>query len=288
MARSNSHKLGELIGNFFENAMRLPLARFADEHGLYLDYQKERPTRSGKKVSYYDNQNNKHDLDFVLEKNGSETVQGEPVAFIELAWRRYTKHSKNKVQEIAGAIIPLVEKYGKTVFKGCILSGEFTAPSIRQLMSQGFSVLYFDYKEIIDFFSCNGLDIDFDEDTSEEEMDKKCTDLERYLKTPGNLDGLNTSFFVAFHKRIMEFTQAMARSVERKIRVISILPLHGECENVADIDEAVCFLQNYNESRYLPIDMQYIEITIKYNNGSQIEGRFRTRYEAMEFLRSRI
>ncbi len=47
-------------------------------------------------------------MDFVLERDGSDTRTGTPIAFIETAWRRYTKHSRNKAQEIQGAILPLV------------------------------------------------------------------------------------------------------------------------------------------------------------------------------------
>jgi hypothetical protein len=50
-------------------------------------------------------------LDFVLEKDGSVVTRGTPIAFIETAWRRYAKHSRNKAQEIQGAIIPLLETH---------------------------------------------------------------------------------------------------------------------------------------------------------------------------------
>ena len=43
---------------------------------------------------------NVHDLDYVFEQGGTEATIGQPKAFIEIAWRRYTKHSRNKAQEI--------------------------------------------------------------------------------------------------------------------------------------------------------------------------------------------
>ena len=45
--------------------------------------------------------------DYVLERGGTDTVRGLPAAFIETAWRRYTKHSRNKAQEIQGAVLAL-------------------------------------------------------------------------------------------------------------------------------------------------------------------------------------
>lgn len=52
---------------------------------------------------------NAHDLDFVLERGGSDDKIGMPAAFIETAWRRYTKHYRNNAQEIQGALEPLAE-----------------------------------------------------------------------------------------------------------------------------------------------------------------------------------
>jgi hypothetical protein len=48
------------------------------------------------------------------------------VAFIETAWRRYTRHSRNKAQEIEGAIGPLAETFAHArPFLGAILAGQF-------------------------------------------------------------------------------------------------------------------------------------------------------------------
>ena len=111
MAQSPSHKFGQIIGQILENTMIKYLQEFAKKHDLYLDTTGERKARKGKKVSWTDSFGNKHDLDFVLERGGSEIVIGTPVAFIESAWRRYTKHSRNKAQEIQGAILPLATKH---------------------------------------------------------------------------------------------------------------------------------------------------------------------------------
>jgi hypothetical protein len=96
MAKSPSHKWGQIIGDFLEEVFSAQLAKFARKHKLYLDTKGERPARKGKKVSWVDSFENTHDLDFVLERNGTKNRIGEPVAFIESAWRRYTKHSRNK------------------------------------------------------------------------------------------------------------------------------------------------------------------------------------------------
>lgn len=106
MAESPAHRFGQIVGEVLEAGVTPLLTAFAEKHGLYLDRQGERPCRPGKRCSWLDLNNNKHDLDFVLERGGSADKLGVPAAFIETAWRRYTKHSRNKAQEIQGAIIP--------------------------------------------------------------------------------------------------------------------------------------------------------------------------------------
>ena len=85
MAKSPAHKWGPIIGDLFEEGIRERLQEFADQKGLYLDYKRKRPARSGVKVTWGDRYGNKHDLDYVLEEGGTEHVIGSPKAFIEVA-----------------------------------------------------------------------------------------------------------------------------------------------------------------------------------------------------------
>ena len=110
-------------------------------------------------MTWQDGYGNKHDLDYVLERNGSPNVIGQPVAFIETAWRRYTKHSRNKAQEIQGAILPLVAAHQNSApFVGAILAGVFTNGALQQLQSLNFSVLYFPYAGVVKAFRRIGID----------------------------------------------------------------------------------------------------------------------------------
>jgi hypothetical protein len=124
MAISLSHKFGQIIGDLLELAVVPHLQKFAKKNKLFLDKKGIRKARSGKKVSWTDGKGNNHDLDFVFERGGTENKIGLPVAFIVSAWRRGTRHSKNKVQEIQAAINPIVRNNKSTVyFKGAILGG---------------------------------------------------------------------------------------------------------------------------------------------------------------------
>ena len=173
MARSPSHKFGQDLGNLLEytvlyEILKPRLQLFAKDKNYYLDWQRDRPARKGKKVTWEDKYGNKHDLDFVLEIDGTDHKKGKPIAFIEAAWRRYTKHSKNKAQEIQGALLPIVERHHLSApFYGVVLAGEFTQPAIDQLQNNGFSVLYIPYKNIVTAFKDIDFDIAFDEKTAD-------------------------------------------------------------------------------------------------------------------------
>src|SRR5580704_9137570 len=126
----------------------------------------DRPARGGKKVVWEGKYDNSHSLDFVIEAGGDEDTIGQPIAFIESAWRRYTKHSKNKAQEIQGAILPIAEKHRFCApMLGCIFAGEYTAGALNQLKSIGFKVLYLTYDSVIEAFESVGVDARFDEST---------------------------------------------------------------------------------------------------------------------------
>jgi hypothetical protein len=158
MARAAGHKWEQFIGEYCETAMEPLLSEFAAKHGLFLDKKGKRPARKGKKLRWIDSYDNSHDLDYVLERNGSLEKIGTPVAFIESAWRRYTKHSKNKAQEIQGAILPIADKHHFCApMLGCILAGVYTSGALNQLKSIGFKVLYLTYESIVQAFATIGI-----------------------------------------------------------------------------------------------------------------------------------
>ena len=184
MAVAPGHKLGQLIGDELEASINTRLVSIANEFNLYLDHRGRRPARGTKrKVSWADHYGNTHDLDYVLEAGGSRDAIGTPRAFIETAWRRYTKHSRNKTQEIQSAIRPLAEKYGNvSPFLGVVLAGEFTDASLDQLRSHGFSVVHCPYGTIVNAFKRAGVDVSSDQSSSDEELQRKVDAVEKLAK----------------------------------------------------------------------------------------------------------
>ena len=281
MAKSESHKFGEFIGEFFENLMQKPIRDFARKNGLYFDTKGPRKARRGKKLTWTDVHGSKHDLDFVLEKDGNEETIGEPVAFIELAWRRYTRHSKNKAQEIQGAVNPICEKYKLAQpFKGAILSGQFTENSLNQLKDDGFHVLYIPFEKLVQVFSNHDLDIYYDEGTDEADIRKKYATVS---KSGNTLDKVGEEILNTCGQEINQFVFDLSASYYRKIKTICILPLHGKRTEVADVEKAIDFINDYST---LPDDqkLEYIEIIITYNNNSFLHGQFKEKVEAVDFL----
>ena len=284
MATSQSHTLGEFIGAFFEDLMKKPIREFANKHSLYFDTIGKRKARGGKKLTWIDIHGSKHDLDFVIEKGGTEEVIGEPIAFIEIAWRRYTKHSKNKAQEIAGAVNPICEKYKLSKpFKGAILSGQFTENSLNQLKKDDFHVLYIPFEKLVQAFNIHGLDIDFDEDSKESDLKKKYSTISK-RSNQSLLENVRREILNECDKEIKQFISELEASYTRKIKSICILPLHGTRTEVVNVEKAINFINKYEN---LPDNstLEYIEVIVTYNNGSIIQCQFKSKDEAVDFLR---
>lgn len=280
MAASPSHILGEMIGNFFEEVMKSPIRELCKKYNVYFDTIGSRQARGAKKITWSDVNGSKHDLDYVIERNGTETKIGDPIAFIELAWRRYTKHSKNKVQEISGAVIPIFDKYREFApFKGAILSGEFTESSLNQLTNQGFHILYIPFERVVASFKKYGLDIYFDESTAEKDLEKIVKNWENSSK----IDEIKSDFISTNKTEINKFLNALEASIKRQIDYIFVLPLHGKERRFTEIAQAISFLVDYSN---IPSDAtvdRYI-VGISFNDGSQINCMFKDKQMAIDFL----
>lgn len=280
MGESLSHKFGQIIGELLELALEPKLQRFSQKHKLYLDKKGKRKARPGKKVSWTDSNGNNHDLDFVLERGGTENKLGTPVAFIESAWRRYTKHSRNKAQEIQSAILPLATKYkNSSPFIGVVLAGVITEGALIQLKSVGFSVLYFHYETVLKAFLKFGINAEFDEKTTEIDFRKK---IDSWNALPNKKD-VATELLKLNKKKVNEFLISLSASVSRYIEGIIILPLHGQEKISTNIAEAIEYLKKYSENKsYLPISKY--EIIIRYNTGDRIEACFKDKKDTIGFL----
>ena len=283
MAQSPAHRFGQLIGEVLEVAIRGPLEDLCRRHGLYLDSKHPRAARKGlNKVAWKDLQGNTHDLDYVIELGGTEESLGIPKAFIEIAWRRYTKHSRNKAQEIQGAIIPLAETHREShPFLGVVLAGVFTAGSLTQLRSHGFQLVYFTYQSVIAAFANVGVDAAFDEETSDRELAKKVGRFEAL--SARKKQQIAESLRQQHASDLADFIAALEVSLYRRVVTVFVLPLHGQTYEMSDAHSAIVFLQAHDQSDVRPEFTRY-EIIVRYNNGDEIKGQFQSKTTAIEFL----
>jgi hypothetical protein len=273
MAESPSHKLGQLIGFLIEVVVKSQIEPFCKKNRFYLDYQgNNRPARKGKKVAWTDNYGNTHGLDFVIEKDGTSEKIGTPIGFIEVAWRRYTKHSRNKAQEIQGAILPLVEKYEwNNPFVGVILAGDFTGGSIRQLKSQGFAVLHFSYDTIVAAFKREAVNIAFDEKTSDAKFQKNLNILHQCSQA--KMKHIRQNLLDIHKKAIREFLRSLERKLSKVIDKLVIVPLYGNAGEFTSIKQAAAFID------------KYYEILVRFSNQDKIEAEFSDKQAIQDFLR---
>ena len=283
MAKSNAHKWGQKMGEVLEAAVVQLMTDFARDHHVFLDKHGRRAARRGRKVAWLDVYGNTHNLDYVLEKGGTENVIGAPCAFIEAAWRSYTKHSRNKAQEIQGAILPLVLTHRNSApFIGAILAGVFTEGALKQLRSLGFVILFFPYAGFVQAFERVGIDVRFDEATDEDTF-------RGTLESWGALTAAQKAEVCAaileIHAaEVVAFTERLAKSIAREIEAVFVLPLHGRETLIASVEQAIAYIEGYNEVvQALPV-VNYI-IEVRYNTGDRIEGKFASKDAAIDFLR---
>lgn len=284
MAESPSHKFGQIVGNLLEDLVRPVLQEFCDQRNLYLDIQgKRNGVRRREAVTWLDKYGNTHALDFVIEKGGTATQQGRPVAFVEAAWRRYSKHSRNKAQEIQGAVLPIADKHHwDKPFLGAVLAGVFTEGSLNQLKSVGFKVLYFPYENIVDAFNSVGIDVQFDESTPDEDFIRCLQAIDSLDKATFNM--LKSNFVNEKQALFSEFLHELSLVLDRRLNQLTVTPLFGEKHEFSTASDAVLFVEGFEEDQNRGGSFQKYEIIAKYSNGDYIDALFNKKDEALKFI----
>jgi len=282
MGVSPSHRFGQILGEVLEWAVEPIVAAQAVKHGLYLDKQGIRACRKGSKLSWLDINENSHDLDFVLERGGSDEVLGTPAAFIEVAWRRYTKHSRAKAQEIQGAIMPLLQQHQRSApFFGVVIAGVFTEPALQQLRSLGFAVLFIPMESIVRAFAKVGINAAADEDTPDSQFKKQVVKYEAL--SAKRKRSLAASLLDDHQQDVKLFSESMEKVLSRQIKSVYILPLHGSLLEFATVDEALDSIQQLDLRQGATEFVRY-EIEVRYDNGNSLRGNFQDKDSAIDFL----
>jgi len=170
---SSGHKLGQLIGDWYEEYFVLPLLKkAADALDLFVDSRFiEREVRDGK-ILWKDIDENSVDYDFVLELGGTREKLGAPVAFIECFWRRGARHSKDKARDDSGKLMPMRDTYPTARFLGIVSAGDFTKPARDLVISREIDLFYVPKDKIVNAFSSCGLIMDYPDKLAEDDKAK--------------------------------------------------------------------------------------------------------------------
>lgn len=165
---SAGHQLGQVVGNWFEEYVALPvLEGVADHLGLFCDTRFKARTCRGDKLIWQDADGNEVDYDFVFELGGTETHRGIPVAFFETFWRRGSRHSKDKARDDSGKLLGMRDSFPTARLLGIVAAGDFTGPAQQLLHSRDIDLFYISKNKIVSAWAANGITIDYD-DKSEE------------------------------------------------------------------------------------------------------------------------
>lgn len=208
------------LNDILEMTTELILQQFAQEHSLYLDKKGPRTQRNSTRLVWVDLSGAEHELDFVLEKDGTPTQMGTPAAFIEVAWRRYSKHARSTVQGIQGTMLPLAAAYREIgPFTGVVLAGSYTKGALTQLKSSGITVLYFPYDDIVNIFNPRGIEVG--EDILLPKSAKGATNWDKLFENVG--ESVAKDIINAHSKEIAQFLEALKNSVTRTREIFSNL-----------------------------------------------------------------
>lgn len=282
---SPGHKLGQMIGVFFETSLGDDLVAFCAEQGFYCDRRGARPGVRGKsrKVTWVDKYGNRHDLDYVVERGGSPDKQGQPVAFIEVAWRRYTKHSRAKTGELEGSLLYLRDSYPTCSFLGVILAGEYTDGGKNQLTSHGITVLHIPFEVLMRCFGQAGLELDYPETAP---LEDKAFVIRRWQQvSQAQMSTVTNEFRQAIADEYETFKRRLGTSLLRQIEVVRVLPLFGRERFFSSIADAVSALSAFEESRQARGKFVKLEVQLRFTDGDRIEGAFHDKEGALAFLR---
>lgn len=284
MAQSPSHQWGQTIGTVVENGIVPILCNIARQHNVYLDSQGYRPARSGRKVTWTDRFGNTHDLDYVFERDGTHLQRGTPAGFVEVAWRRYTKHSRNKAQEIQGAIRPLVETYHEQgPFMAAIIAGEFTSQALTQLESLGFKILYFPYDDVIEAFETVEIDAAYVESTLASEFMNK---IDAWNSLTALTQQLVAQDLISRRQaEVTSFSHSLTNVLGRTVTHIRVLPLYGSPEERASVTEAQEYLSTVGRLEHETSVPTRVDVEVHYSNGDTVVGSYQDVDGASAFLR---
>ena len=185
---SAGHQLGQLVGDWYEEYIAQPIIEgVAARLGLYCDSRFKSRSCRGAKIIWADSETNEVNYDFVLELAGTEDRRGLPIAFFETAWRRGSRHSKDKARDDSGKLIGMRDAYPTARHLGMVVAGEFTQPAQELVRSRGIDLFFISKDRILGAWLENGIQIDYPDNAPEIQKQKIAAEAVRKTKSDPDL-----------------------------------------------------------------------------------------------------
>jgi hypothetical protein len=219
---SAGHALGQLIGDWWERYICLPqLEIIAKDLQLYLDSRFKTRECRGEKLQWADVTGQTVDYDFVLELGGSAQSGGIPVGFIEVFWRRGSRHSRDKARDDSGKLLPMRQTYPTARFLGIMAAGDFSRPAIDFLNDRFINLLFIPKEKIVGAFAAQGLTIDYPDRTPESDkrlladnFRRDFTEQKKTIVAQTLIKDYGQSNFSAYLSKINSFLSASPQEIK--------------------------------------------------------------------------
>ncbi len=268
---SSGHKLGQLIGDWYEEYFVLPLLQEAGRQlGLFVDSRFINRKVRESKILWNDIYGNSTDYDYVLELNGANDTLGIPVAFIECFWRRGSRHSKDKARDDSGKLVPMRDTYPTARFLGIVAAGDFTAPARELVKSREIDLFYIPKEKIVSAFSSCGLVMDYPDKLPEKEKAKIVKKFDRQFSAKKKnevqqalCEGIGKPTITSYIDRIRATLSALPQEIRLILRHDS-MPVTFET-----VEKATIFLKSPNFHMASPMESYLYQVT--YSDGSEFE-----------------
>ncbi|WP_298910092.1 hypothetical protein [uncultured Aliiroseovarius sp.] len=214
MVASAGHKLGQIIGDWWEEHVVLPLlAEVAESLDLFIDNRYVDRNCRGGKILWPDSEGNAVDYDYVLELGGTPEVKGVPVAFIECFWRRGARHSKDKARDDTNKLLPMRATYPTARMLAIAACGEFTGPARDYVRSREVELFYISKSNIVRAFAELDLQIDYPDGLPEDQKLDLVNRLEASLSSEVKQNAFNGLREIVGGKSFRSFQAKVASSL---------------------------------------------------------------------------
>lgn len=283
---SSGHKLGQLVGDWFQDWFVVPLLNeVAGRLGLFLDHRNCRRVRAVRsdRILWVDEDKNQVDYDFVMELGGSVDTLGIPVAFLECFWRRGARHSKDKARDDSGKLMPMRQTYPTARFLGIVASGEFTRPARELIESRKINLLYVPKVKVIETFRTLGLEMDYDDRAKEDTKAGIANAFEKGLNEEIKLKAASTLRSIIGELAVRAYVasvQAALSSAPLEFRIVG--HLLSAPMVFASFEEVSSFLASSTPSFEFTDPTKRFSYQVSYSDGTEFERELRSLEELKE------